>query len=88
MHVFIFLHSQPGVLPTWQGEGGGEGEGEEEGGGGGRRGRQKERGGRQCPPVCNTSVTECVLAVTECVLQSEWGFEWALVLIAVVFLLC
>ena len=37
--------------------------------------------------MCNTSVMECVLAVTECVLQSEWGVEWALVLIAVVFLL-
>ena len=52
MHVCIFLHSQPGVLPTWQGGGGGEGEGEEEGEGG---------GGRQRPPVCNTSVMESVL---------------------------
>ena len=68
VHVCIFLHSQLGVLPTWQGGGGnhssssgggGGGEGEEGEGGGGRGG--EERGGRERPPVCNTSVMESVL---------------------------
>ena len=54
-----------------------------------RRKRRKKRR-ETVPPsmyMCNTSVMECMLAVTECVLQSEWGVEWALVLIAVVLLL-